>query len=168
VDTANASVHAIEASSTASQVVPGTFVGAWSNDSILYCTDCHGNSKSGEAAGPHASAQSPLLKRRYSGIAPSYAGGTCYACHRYDVYYSGDVDLDPATGSRFWNDSQPRRLHRLHTSTNGIACDACHASHGSSLPHLIRTDVGYTHVGAGGGSCGNGCHGGATNSYDGR
>ncbi len=55
VDTRNASVHAVEATSTSSQVIPGSFVAAatpWSNDSILYCVDCHGNADGAEARGP--------------------------------------------------------------------------------------------------------------------
>ena len=47
VDTAQTSVHAIEASATGSTVPAETFEGAWTNDSILYCTSCHGNSDVG-------------------------------------------------------------------------------------------------------------------------
>lgn len=166
VDTRNPSFHAIEGRATNSQVVAGTFrVGStWNNDSILYCVDCHGNSRGAEAQGPHASAEAPILKSPYFGIPASSQDRVCFSCHRYDVFYNGDVDLVASTGSRFWNPNQPRRLHRLHGFTNSIGCSACHTSHGSAEEHLLRSDVGWEHDDAKtpgdglGGSCTNNCH----------
>jgi len=97
VDTRNASFHAIEGEATASDVIPGTFESGWTNDSILYCTTCHGNSTASQPVGPHSSAFSPLLKKRYSGVLPSSTEQVCFTCHRYDVYYNGDVDLVDTT-----------------------------------------------------------------------
>jgi len=170
VDTRKASVHAVEAPSTSSEVLPDSFVAAstpWGNNSVLYCIDCHGNANGAEAPGPHASTQAPLLRAPVLGVSPSEATGLCYGCHRYDVYYSGLAD-DGASGSRFWRSTAEEHLHLLHGSGNGIGCAACHASHGSSEPHLLRDDVGYTHQSAGGGECTNDCHAGDTHLYEGR
>jgi len=170
VDTRNASVHAVEAPSTSSEVVAGSFVtkpDPWSNNSVLHCVDCHGNANDAEPVGPHASTQAPLLRAPYIGVEPVESSGLCYECHRYDVYYEGTAD-DGASSSRFWQSNQERHLHMLHGSANGIGCAACHTSHGATEPHLIRDDVGYAHQAAGGGGCTNACHGGATRSYEGR
>jgi len=171
IDTRNASVHAVEAASTSSQVVLGSFVATttpWTNSSVMYCTSCHGAADAAMQDGPHVSTQAPLLKAPYLGGSTSHGDGLCYTCHRYDVYYTGVADLDASTGSRFWNNNQPSRLHMLHAGTNGLGCQACHTSHGAELPHLIRGDVGYIHSGTGGGSCANQCHGGGTHAYSDR
>jgi hypothetical protein len=169
VDTRNASVHAVEATGTASEVLDDSFVATstpWSNSSVLHCIDCHGNAESAEPKGPHASTAAPLLSAPYIGTDPSNTAGLCYTCHRYDVYYSGAAD-DGTSASRFWKTNQERHLHMHHAANIGLTCAACHTSHGASLPHLIRDDIGYVHSVAGGGSCTNACHGG-TQSYTGR
>lgn len=171
VDTRNASVHAVEEASTSSEVIPGSFEPTdtpWTNSSVLYCTDCHGNADAGEPKGPHASTEAPLLKSPFVGTTPADEDLLCYDCHRYDVYVTGIADSNPTTGSRFYHDgATPLRLHMSHVSTAGITCAACHNSHGASLEHLMRDDVGFEH-GASGGSCSDACHDGDTRTYGGR
>ncbi len=169
VDTRNASVHAVEETSTASQATAGSFVTSstvWSNDSVLHCTDCHGNADAAQPAGPHISASAPLLNAQYVGLSPTSTTMLCYTCHRYDVYCDGTADGLAASNSLFYTGALgTRRLHSEHVLTHSVSCSACHDSHGSAREHLMRGDVGFTHN-ATGGACANGCHtGGASHAY---
>ena len=178
VDTRNASVHAIEAPSTVSNATQGSFVAhtpTWSNDSVLYCTDCHGQGDATAALGPHSSPFGSLTKKAYFGISSGNVDGLCLECHDSAVYVEGTNDGLPASTSHFYEVTQAgndiAKKHRVHVSQLGIGCGACHASHGSeaatstpSQPHLIRSDVGYT-AGATGGTCTNACHGGGSKTY---
>ncbi len=168
VDTRNPSIHAVEGSTTASQATLESFVAAtpaWSNASVLYCTDCHDQSDPTQARGPHSSANSSLLKKPYFGASSNNVDVLCYECHRYDVYFEG---VPPENLSNFYEITQAGSVsskHRVHVAELGLVCDTCHASHGSTtLPHLIRSDVGYAHDAAGG-ECTNACHGGAQKIY---
>ncbi|HSK46673.1 MAG TPA: hypothetical protein VLA05_01560, partial [Coriobacteriia bacterium] len=167
-DTRKASVHAVEASSTASEATPDSFVASdtsWSNDSILYCADCHGTSNSTGAQGPHTSPDAPLLLKPYLSTSSTDESGLCYSCHKYGVYYTGGLDGLASSTSRFYDSNAATpALHSRHTKDLKLSCAACHTSHGSSKEHLIRTDVGYTHSGDGG-SCESGCHNGDSLSY---
>jgi hypothetical protein len=170
VSTQNASYHSVEAVSSSSQVMAGSFVGGgstWANDSMVRCTDCHGNAEATESPGPHVSPESPLLLAPYVGLSPADQNGLCYVCHKYNVYYTGTED-DAVNGSRFWMNKNPNLLHESHTETVGIGCAGCHVTHGGTQPHLMRADIGYVHSPGGGGECTNACHAGATNSYEGR
>jgi hypothetical protein len=106
----------------------------------------------------------------------------CYRCHVYELYRNGAGDTLGA-GSRFFNGSvvvtvsgSPLSgpMHAYHSGSSGalstgleLGCLACHVSHGSTtLEHLIRGDVGYTHTAPNEGSCDNACHAGA-HSYTG-
>ncbi len=171
VDTRNPSTHAVEGSSSVSAADPASFVAhepAWSNDSVLYCTDCHDQSDPTAARGPHSSQYSSLLKKPYFGASSNNTEVLCYDCHRYDVYFDG---IAPESLSNFYEKTQTGSVsskHWIHVNKLGLVCDSCHASHGStSLEHLIRSDVGYEHNpgGANGGRCTNACHGGATKTY---
>jgi predicted CXXCH cytochrome family protein len=159
-DTRNASFHAVEASSTVSQATDGSFVSGygWSNASMVYCDDCHGDSVSAEPKGPHVSDASPLLARVFAGTVSSTPSALCYACHRYDVYYTGTADGVAASTSLFYDaDLANPALHSYHVSGLKLGCESCHISHGGTQPHLIRTEVGYTATSTGG-SCDNACH----------
>jgi predicted CXXCH cytochrome family protein len=162
IDTRNASVHAIEETSTNSQATSGSFVSAtpaWSNSSILYCADCHANQDLTEPVGPHTSENAPILARPYWGVLSSATNSLCYECHKSSVYLTGvdDGASNPSSTSRFYNTATSAKLHSLHTSTRGYGCETCHMSHGIDREHLIRNEVGYSH-GANGGSCNNACH----------
>jgi hypothetical protein len=165
----NPGEHAVVETSTDVQATSGSFVAGWDTDSILYCVDCHGNSRSTETTGPHVSPDGPLLKDPYLGRRPNASDLLCYGCHKDSVYYTGVGDGVAASTSRFYGGSlalDRRKLHRFHSNSLDIGCAACHVGHGSrELPHLLRGDVGYSHA-ASGGSCANACHvGGARNSY---
>jgi Doubled CXXCH motif (Paired_CXXCH_1) len=173
MDTRNPSFHAVEGPTGVSIATPGSFVPAtpaWSNDSVLYCTDCHDQSDATAAKGPHSSDYSSLLKKPYFGASSNNPDVLCYACHKATVYYDGSEDGVAASTSHFYEVTQAgqgdvAKKHSLHVLQLGLVCDTCHASHGSTtLPHLIRSDVGYT-ASENGGTCTNTCHGGASKTY---
>ena len=169
VNTLNPSVHAVEATSTTSQATDGSFVGSWSNSSVLYCTDCHGNSVVAEPVGPHRSKDSPLLKGAYAGVPTSDSSMLCYECHNNAVYFTGAEDGVPASTSLFYDadlGAPKSALHSYHTNVLGFGCASCHVSHGSvTEAHLIRSDINYAQT-ASGGACANACHtGGASHGY---
>ncbi|MCE5203407.1 MAG: hypothetical protein LLG24_04255 [Actinomycetia bacterium] len=158
VNTRNASVHAVEAA--ASTVInASTFETGWSQDSVLYCSDCHGNAdtSAGAVRGLHRSTEAPLLVRPYLGTRPQEAQLLCYACHKSSVYLTGADDT--GDDSLFFDgDLAQPALHSLHVNDHGFGCSTCHVSHGSpTQARLMRADTGCT-LDAGGGSCVNGCH----------
>lgn len=177
VDTRNPSTHGIEAAPTNSEASYGSFVAkvpAWTNSSVMYCVDCHGNSSSTQTVGPHTSQEAPLLSQPYYGTPSSDSSNLCYKCHTFALYYSGTGDGVSGTGSNFYDASLPaaqRALHHFHVSDKGEGCGACHVTHGSRVqPHLLRDDIGYTHNAPSptddpGGSCQNGCHAGVRQGY---
>jgi len=160
----NASLHSVSTAST-STVPAGTFVAGWTASSILNCTDCHGDDgrTGAQARGLHESASAPILIAPYLGASPADADLLCYDCHKYTVYGTGADDAP--TGMSFFQRTSPGiRLHSSHvasvaTGGHGLACSACHVSHGSATnPHLLRDDIGFTSTGADAGVCSNGCH----------
>lgn len=155
----NASVHAVEESSTAASATVGSFTGGWSRDSIMYCTDCHA-ADSGPK-GTHASSNSPLLVRPYRGTAMSEPTMLCYRCHSRDVYYEGTAD---SGSSRSYFGSG---AHSIHVRERGFACASCHEAHGSKdQVRMMRDDVGFSYTDSSV-SCTNDCHSapGGTHSY---
>ena len=161
VNTENASMHAVEATSATVQATDGSFESGWSVSSVMYCTDCHGNSGVGEPVGPHVSRQAPILKRGIWGVEPGDIGSLCYGCHRREVYFTGGLDGVPGSTSLFYDADKPagqRALHAYHTDALGFGCQSCHDSHGSAVqPHILRSDIAYVHT-ADGGSCASPCH----------
>jgi predicted CXXCH cytochrome family protein len=173
VNTLNPSMHMVEPTTTVSVARADSFTSGWGNTSVLFCTDCHGDSAgSAEATGTHRSAAAPILRAPYAGVAPDDADLLCYACHLRTTYATGATDDGSTTGSRFYDATLllNGRLHSRHVSTNDLGCRACHVSHGSAtLPHLLRDDIGYEHEAAGvnTGTCGpSSCHAAAV-TYDG-
>lgn len=165
-DTLNSSVHGVEDAPTGSSAAAGTFVPraeglpAWTNQSIMRCTDCHGDADGSAPSGPHISSAAPILKSPYLGVAPSDESGFCYRCHQYDVYYSGTADSAAQGSQSNFYSSAPAlpALHAQHTRTYGLGCEACHVSHGAQKqPHLLRDDIGFVDQGSGG-TCTNACH----------
>jgi hypothetical protein len=175
VNALNPSAHMVEPTSAVAVARADSFVAGWGNTSVLFCTDCHGDSAgSAEATGTHRSGAAPLLRAPYAGVAPDDADLLCYACHLYTTYATGTTDGDVSTGSRFYDATHwgmGPKFHSTHVSTNALGCRACHVSHGSAtLPHLLRDDIEYVHdTGAGSysGTCGGPgkCH--AARAYDG-
>ncbi|MDO8964509.1 MAG: cytochrome c3 family protein [Coriobacteriia bacterium] len=175
-DPANASVHAVQSASTAATANPDSFVSGWSNTSVLYCSNCHGNDgrSGGQARGGHTSKSAPILAVPYLGVRSDDSGALCYSCHRFAVY----GDSADTTGTSHFSDAAyaPRSLHFRHSGAPasgglGFGCGSCHVTHGSATEtHLMRSDVGFvattTAPPANGGSCANDCHtGGASHSY---
>lgn len=151
-DSGNASMHAVEAAQTTA-IDSGTFEGTWTQDSVLYCIDCHATAEASPAvAGPHTSAEAPILRSPYLGVAPSNPDGLCYDCHKYSVYYSGGA------GSAFV-DGTLGELHERHVKDQGFGCATCHASHGApDNERLIRGPVAYIDYNAATRTCVGACH----------
>lgn len=151
-DSGNASMHAVEAAQTTT-IDSGTFEGPWTQDSVLYCIDCHTAPGADPAvAGPHTSSEAPILRLPYLGVAPSNPDGLCYGCHKYDVYYGGWA------GSAFTDDALGD-LHKRHVQSQGFGCATCHASHGApDNERLIRGPVAYIDYNAATRTCVGACH----------
>ncbi len=155
----NPSVHAVEEATTTLGITAGSFVGSWTGSSVLYCIDCHADSRTLRVDGPHVSDESPILVSPYRGVMPSDPSVLCYDCHDRAVYYLGTSDGVAASTSLFYDSglTEPK-LHKLHVNDGGFSCSACHVAHGSRTErHLLDAGLGYTH-GASGGSCGTSCH----------
>lgn len=111
----NRSFHPIETPSNgrSPSVVPG-LAGREIN-----CTDCHGNSNSSGAAGPHGSSFTYLLLEQYETAdgngESAQAYGLCYRCH--------------TRASVLSSSSFPE--HRLHVVEERASCATCHSAHGS-------------------------------------
>jgi hypothetical protein len=169
-DTGNTSFHPVEGVSPSTNATGQTLIDGLTPDSRVNCSDCHGNSDSrglssvGQPNGPHVSASAPLLVRPLTGASSQDTETLCYGCHQYEVYGDGSVDGQPARSSGFVDSGAGLKLHGTH-STRGFSCTACHVSHGSaSKPFGLRSDVGWT-AETDGGSCTDGCHGGAPKAY---
>lgn len=144
LDSANASVHAVE-ESVATTINVQTFEDDWDNDSVLFCIDCHSVAGAAPAIdGPHVSSEAPILRSPYLGVTPANPNGLCYDCHKYAVYYTGGAnDPDLITGS-FFRDATAGALHELHVGQHGFGCAACHASHGEPTnERLVRGGIEY-------------------------
>ena len=171
--TTNASFHPVEGVSPSTNATGQTLVSGLTPSSRVNCTDCHGNSEGrgtsavGQPNGPHSSPSAPLLVRPLLGASASDAGSLCYKCHSFEVYGDGSADGQATRSSGFVDAGSNAKLHSSHVA-RGYSCLSCHASHGSaSEPFGLRNDVGWAadSSGNGGGSCTNGCHGGANKSY---
>ncbi|MBI4823060.1 MAG: hypothetical protein HY805_02365 [Nitrospirae bacterium] len=95
-------------------------------NSMIACTDCHGNNDPIGAQGPHGSDYAPILKaeyRTYEGLESPKAYELCYMCH----------DRRSILGDEGF------RKHSLHILTASTSCYTCHVSHGIERgKHLIR------------------------------
>ncbi len=163
VNTRNPSSHGGVAPSRYASNTAGSFVTAtppWTKSSILYCTDCHGDSSPTGVRGVHASDIAPMLRRPFFGTLPSDPTDLCYSCHKWTVYASGAEDVVAlGSNSMFYDPSLPEsRLHKLHTIDYGFGCRSCHVSHGSAgLYHLQSSGNLYQHY-TNGGACTTPCH----------
>jgi hypothetical protein len=173
-DLTSVSRHAVVGAS-ASVIPPATFVGTWNQNSMLYCTDCHGDSTGDTAAQKrelHKSGSSPILVGTLAGVPSIDPDLLCYDCHLDTVYAEGSADA--TSGRSYFQETDPngRRLHAYHVNAtssggHGISCGACHVSHGSIKPHLLREDIGFVPdaVQPHKGSCTNDCHGPAVAGF---
>jgi predicted CXXCH cytochrome family protein len=169
VDTRNPSLHATVDATSSSSASLDSFVNkvpAWTNTSVLYCTDCHGNSDAAETRGPHSSSTAPILRKPYWGVTTDNAGYLCNTCHKSSVYRSGVDDAGSSASNFFDANLADGLLHKRHVGDSGFSCQTCHQSHGSRIdPHLIREGLDWVHAGDGG-ACYTPCHSGSTaNAY---
>jgi predicted CXXCH cytochrome family protein len=93
-------------------------------NSIIYCTDCHNNNDLSGPRGPHGSTNHFLLERQYvhqdfvEFDESQYA--MCFKCHRWDTGNSGDL-----------RDSETFE-HKIHMENADASCFTCHDPHGVS------------------------------------
>jgi len=152
------SFHPVAAVGRNRNMPAGSFVvdaNNWSQDSILYCTDCHDNASAPtNGSGPHGSPLLHLLdgsseyitktdpaKSCAPGGCPSIhtTGELCFKCHQYNTYATG---LNPSTTTRF-KTSTGENLHAFHGFG---ACYTCHDTHGSEQDRLINFDTSVVSV----------------------
>jgi hypothetical protein len=141
------SFHPVAAQGRNVNMAASSFVSPWSQDSILYCGDCHDNG-SGATNGPHGSPLLHILDGATEYITqtnPSLScapggcpsihdpGELCFKCHQYGTYATG---INPVTTTRFRRGTE--NLHAFHSFGS---CYTCHDSHGSEQDHLINFDT---------------------------
>jgi predicted CXXCH cytochrome family protein len=114
----------------------------YTEQSMIYCTDCHNSDDNPAAAGngargPHGSINQHILERNYTTAdnteESSYEYALCYKCHDRD-----SIRSDESFGE-----------HKRHIFNAGAPCSACHDPHGVSLTqgnfdnntHLINFDL---------------------------
>ncbi len=152
--TGNTSFHPVESVGNNSHVP--SLKPAWSEQSIITCSDCHGNDDVMGPQGPHGSNIPHILKKSWvdSPFSTINENTVCATCH----------DLrQVASGAGF-------RFHSLHIEKAGYGCAACHNPHGSvdspglmdlSRPHIqpVNGLLEVSSIGPGHGSCTLQCHG---------
>ena len=103
----------------------------WSEQSLITCSDCHGNDDKYGPQGPHGSSVPHILKDSYSDypFASVDEQQLCFTCH----------DQNNITGDSGF------KFHRLHIDRAGYSCSACHNPHGSvDFPGLL--DLNQSHI----------------------
>jgi predicted CXXCH cytochrome family protein len=174
------SFHPLAALGRNRSMPAGSFVSGWSQDSMVYCTDCHTNAAPATGAdGPHGSPLLHLLdgSANYITVDPGAdcvladgcdqihsVGEICFKCHQFGTYATG---TNPSTTTHFRKGGD-----NLHSTHSFSTCYTCHNSHGSEQAHLINFDTsamtilpGYNSTSAwvwndstGTGTCFVGCH----------
>lgn len=124
----NVSYHPIEAPGN-NPYVP-SLKDEWSEQSMLRCSDCHGNDDPMEAQGPHGSSIPHILKAPFADFPFSSVeeNELCFGCHEKERVVQSN-------GFKF---------HRLHILDAGYSCSACHNPHGSiEYPGLLDLGKGF-------------------------
>ncbi len=117
-DSGNPSYHPVEAVG-ANPDVP-SLRSPLTENSIIYCTDCHNNDEISGPRGPHGSTNQFILERRYDhgGFAnfnePQYA--MCFKCHDWENSLRRDDSFE----------------HKRHMENADAKCYMCHDPHGIS------------------------------------
>lgn len=128
---ANPSYHPVETIGRSSNVP--SLVAGYGPNSMIKCTDCHGNDDPVGAKGPHGSNNPNLLVGAYSltdGPETPIAYELCYRCHERTSILA--------------NASFKRHKEHIEAfvSAQPASCFTCHASHGSTLyPRLMSFNV---------------------------
>lgn len=163
-DLSNPSYHPVEAAGVNPNVP--SLIQPLNVGSMIYCTDCHGNSQPNGVAGPHGSDFEFLLERNYTTadltVESSFEYALCYKCHDRNSILSDESFAE----------------HKKHVVDENAPCSACHDPHGVSSSqgtainntHLINFDVNIVQPNAAGarrfedrgtlaGACYLNCHG---------
>lgn len=143
-DSGNPSYHPVTAigknNDSPSLIIPYT------ENSLIYCTDCHSSDGAGSPAGPHGSNWPQILKLRYETgdytVESPEAYALCYSCHSRSSVLS-DISFGE---------------HWLHIVDQNTPCNACHDPHGisssqgtfSNNTHLINFDLSIVQTGGAG------------------
>ncbi len=118
----NASYHAVWGASKATNT--GSYLGGFSYNSDMYCSDCHGSDTGTDPEGPHGSNRDMVLKGAWSSsVTPNNIGTSlCGDCHDFS-----------STGFR---ESDGTNLHIQRHGNR--ACIHCHSRvpHGFNRPHM--------------------------------
>jgi len=103
----------------------------WSEQSLMTCSDCHGNDDPQGPKGPHGSSIPNILKAAYTEapFASTSEMALCLTCHDQRIILGND-------GFKF---------HRLHIERAGYSCSACHNPHGS-VEHVGLLDLDQMHI----------------------
>lgn len=126
------------------------YINTLTESSMIYCTDCHGDSDTNKAMGsdhrgPHGSNYIPILREEYErtfGTPESFSEyALCYRCHDRTSILS-DVSFQKAVATA-------RGGHSGHLAA-GATCSVCHDPHGinddgltGDHTHLINFDTSY-------------------------
>ncbi|MCF7824584.1 MAG: ammonia-forming cytochrome c nitrite reductase subunit c552 [Candidatus Marinimicrobia bacterium] len=124
----NMSYHPVEAPGN-NPYVPSLKT-EWSEQSMLSCTDCHGNDDPLGAQGPHGSNVPHILKASFADFPFSSVeeNKLCFRCHE-------EQRVVQSNGFKY---------HQLHIQDAGYSCSACHNPHGSiEYPGLMDLSQGF-------------------------
>jgi len=149
------SFHPVAAPGRNQNMPAGSFVPGWSQDSLIYCSDCHTNPTPAVGAnGPHGSSLLHLLAGSadyITKIDPADTcnsvdgcpqihdpGELCFKCHQYNTYATF---VNPPATTHFKDANE--NLHAFHSFA---ACYTCHNSHGSGQAHLINFDTSVVNI----------------------
>jgi len=127
--TGNRSFHPIE--NVGANIHVPSLKSNWSEQSLMTCSDCHGNDDRYGPQGPHGSSIPHLLKATYSDMPYGGIGEQqlCLTCHDQRIILGND-------GFKF---------HALHIQRAGYSCAACHNPHGS-VDHPALLDIDQVHI----------------------
>jgi len=126
-DLSNPSYHPVGGAGKNSNS-PSLISPAYSESSVIYCTDCHASDGAGSPAGPHGSSYPSLLKFRYekadNTVESAAAYELCYSCHSRSSILNNDSFDD----------------HKKHIVDEKTPCNACHDPHGISSTQGTATN----------------------------
>lgn len=98
-------------------------------NTVITCSDCHGNDDKTGPRGPHGSNYNHLLTTNYtteSGPESPFAYELCYGCHNRNSILN----------------DESFKAHKRHILYGNISCFACHDAHGSATySNLINFDT---------------------------
>lgn len=121
-DLNNPSYHPVEGVGRNANVP--SLITPYTENSVIYCTDCHASNDATDPAGPHGSIYPYILKFNYETAdytKESYQNyELCYQCHDRNAIIND-------TSTKFGKD-----VHRKHIVGEDAPCSTCHDPHGIS------------------------------------